>query len=214
VKPFHIVIPLLIAATLFGWRLWQSAPDFVNDPPAASGPWVAFGDSLTEGRGAGHGKDYPAVLAQRLEIPIRNLGRSGETSAAGLRRLDDVLRLRPRVVLLCYGGNDALQQVPVAQTVANLRTMIGRLHAAGSFVVLIGIRSASLVDRNHDHFEALAEETRVLYLEDFLQGLAFKPLYMSDAVHPNDEGYRIFAERLADILAPHLETLRPPAPSR
>ena len=46
---------------------------------------------------------------------------------------------RPRVVLLCFGGNDALNKIPRVSTLANLGAIIDRLHNAGSFVVLIGI---------------------------------------------------------------------------
>ena len=110
-------------------------------------------------------------------------------------------------MLLCFGGNDALNQVPQTRTLANLSAMIDRLHAEGSFVVMIGIRSASLRDKNEKPFARLAREKRVLYVPDFLQGLAFKPVYMSDAIHPNDEGYKRFAERLEKVLRPLLPRL-------
>jgi lysophospholipase L1-like esterase len=80
--------------------------------------------------------------------------------------------------------------------------MIDRLHQEGSFVVLIGIRSASLRDQNEKHFAKLAREKRVLYVPDMLRGLVFKPVYMSDAVHPNDAGYQKIAERLEKKLRP------------
>src|ERR1043165_2623528 len=99
---------VLGAALVFGWRPFRSA-HYVNLPPTATGPWVAFGDSLTEGTGATEGVDYPMVLGKTLGVPITNLGRSGDTSAGGLARIDEVIALHPRVVLLCLGGNDSLQ---------------------------------------------------------------------------------------------------------
>jgi len=118
-----------------------------------------------------------------------------------------VARAKPRVVLLCFGGNDSLNHEPPSRTFANLGRMIDRLHQEGSFVVLIGIRSASLRDQNEKNFKQLAREKRVLYVPDMLQGLAFKPVFMSDAIHPNDEGYRRIAERLERILRPLLPRL-------
>jgi lysophospholipase L1-like esterase len=162
---------------------------------------------LTEGHGASEGHAYPAVLSANLGVPILNLGASGATSAEGLRRLDAVVKQRPRVVLLCFGGNDALNQVPLTRTIANLGAIIDGLQAEGSFVVLIGIRSASLRDRNEEHFARLAREKRVLYVPDLLRGLAFKPVYMSDAIHPNDEGYKRIAARLEKGLRPLLPEL-------
>jgi acyl-CoA thioesterase-1 len=197
----------ILGVVVLGFWLRREPADYVNLPPTASGPWVAFGDSLTEGYGASSGHDYPTLLGQRLGVQITNLGVSGETTADGLKRLENLARLRPRVVLLCLGGNDVLNREPVAQTFANLATMIDRLHQEGSFVVLIGIRSVSLRDRNQTYFKKLARDKRVLYVPDMLKGLAFKPVYMSDAIHPNDEGYRRIAERLERVLKPLLPEL-------
>jgi len=202
-----MIVALLCIAVAFWWFL-RSSPNYANFPPTASGPWVAFGDSLTEGLGATEGNNYPAVLGRKLGVTIRNFGKSGETTSDGLNRLEDVASLDPRVVLLCFGGNDSLNQEPRKQTFANLASMIDRFHQTGSFVVLIGIRSASLRDFNEEHFAKLARDKRVLYVPDLLQGLAFKPVYMSDAIHPNDAGYEKFAARLEKKLRPFMDKLR------
>jgi acyl-CoA thioesterase I len=197
---------ICIAAVL--WFFLRSTVDYVNYPPRASGPWIAFGDSLTAGFGASEGNDYSAVLGRKLGVTIQNHGRSGETTSDGLKRLDEVAELAPRVVLLCFGGNDSLNQESRGQTFLNIASMIDRLHQEGSFVVLIGIRSASLRDFNEEHFAKLAREKRVLYAPDMLRGLVFKPVYMSDAIHPNDAGYAKIAERLEKKLRPLLPKLR------
>ena len=201
-----IVLAIAILAALLIWLLRPEAR-YANFPPRATGPWVAFGDSLTEGYGASEGNSYPALLSRKLGVEIRNLGRAGETSADGLKRLDEVAALHPRVVLLCFGGNDSLNGESVARTFGNLSQMIERLHAEGSFVVLIGIRSASLRDRNKQHFRKLARDKDLLYVPDMLQGVAFRPIYMSDAIHPNDVGYARIADRLESALQPLLPKL-------
>ena len=73
---------------------------------------------------------------------------------------------------------------------------------------MIGVRSASLRDRNKEHFTRLAEEKKVFHVPDLLRGVFLKPIYMSDAVHPNDEGYRIIAERIEKELRPLLAELK------
>jgi lysophospholipase L1-like esterase len=195
------------------WWLNRTA-DFTNLPPRADGPWIAFGDSLTQGVGASEGNAYPAILSRSLGVPILNLGVSGDTTEGGLKRLDDLAEQRPRVALLCLGGNDSLQRVPHERTFANLAAMIDRFHVEGTFVVLIGVRSASLRDSNGKHFARLAREKRVLYVPDILRGLAFKPIYMSDAIHPNDEGYKRIAARLEKALRPLLPQLTSAASSQ
>jgi len=206
----RILILLLLIGAIVGAFVWFGGGgyDYRNLPPTADGPWVAFGDSLTEGHGASPGNDYPSLLGKRLGIDIQNLGKTGETSEDGLNRVGAVVALKPRVALICFGGNDALQGRAVSQTTANLAQIIDRLHGEGSFVVLIGIRSASLRDRNESHYKELAREKEVLYVPDMLQGLAFKPIYMSDAIHPNDAGYGRIAERLDKALKPVMARLR------
>jgi lysophospholipase L1-like esterase len=202
----RIIIFIALLAVVSGW-LWSRQPNhwkLVNLPPAASGPWVAFGDSLTEGYGASESSNYPALLGRDLGVLIRNFGASGHTTGDGLQRLDEVAALQPRVVLLCLGGNDSLNHLPREQMLANLRAIILRLQGEGSFVVLLGIRSASLRDHNESLFRSLARETGCYYIADLLRGIWGRPIYMSDAIHPNDQGYARIAERLAGELRPVL----------
>ncbi|MDB6031135.1 MAG: putative lipase, GDSL-type [Verrucomicrobiales bacterium] len=209
-KLLATALALLCAYSVYRW---VAAEHYQNYPPLAQGPWVAFGDSLTEGFGASEGKDYPNVLSQTLGFPIQNFGHAGETSKEGLNRVEEIAALHPRVVLLCFGGNDALNGLPSTQLFGNIEAMIDRLHREGSFVVLIGIRSASLRDRFEKPFKELARRKEVVYVADFLKGLAFKPVYMSDAVHPNDDGYKQFVLRLEKELKPFLSELKPNRPT-
>lgn len=200
-------ILLLGFVALWFWR--GRGWDYQNLPPRAAGPWVAFGDSLTEGFGANPGGDYPSQLGTRLGVKIQNMGVSGETSADGLRRLSQVEDFQPRVVLLCFGGNDVLRNVPREEMISNVGAMIDRLLARGSFVVLIGIRSASLVgDRNAGIFKDLAREKGVLYVPDILDEVFSTPSMMSDYVHPNDAGYARIAEKIEKALGPVLSKLK------
>ena len=202
-----LLLTLLLCGGGWLWLRPDKGANFANTPPTARGDWVAFGDSLTQGHGADEGGDYPTQLAKRLRLKIRNLGVSGNTTADGLARLDQALQLQPRVVLLCLGGNDALRSVPADETFANLGTMIDRFHQGGSFVVLLGVRSVGLSDKNAKRFEQLAKSKRVLLVPNILDGILFNPALMSDEVHPNDKGYAKIAERLEDVLLPLLPKL-------
>lgn len=194
-----VLLPVLLAAGWF-WQRSRGRADFANYPPAARGDWVAFGDSLTSGYGA-EGQGYPEQLAKQLGVVIHNLGVPGDTTADGLARLEGAAQLQPRVALLCLGGNDALQRLPAAQTFANLGRMIDRFHQAGSFVVLLGVRSAGLTDQNAKRFRELAREKRVLLVPNILDGVLFTPSLMFDQVHPNVQGHGKIATRVAGALA-------------
>jgi acyl-CoA thioesterase I len=208
-RKFYLLVAAL-CGVLFVW-FWPGARWHQrNFPPAASGPWIAFGDSLTQGYGASSGADYPAQLSKLLGVPIQNLGAAGETSLDGLKRIAEVEALEPRVVLLCFGGNDVLQSLPRDQMFANISAIIDRLHARGSFVVLIGIRGPSIVgDANGKGFKLLAQEKEVLHVPNILDGILSQPTLMSDYVHPNDAGYGRIAERLEKALRPLLPKLAP-----
>lgn len=203
---------VVAAAILFAVVAWffnrRESTDWTNFPPLATGPWIAFGDSLTAGEGADAGQAYPDQLSQRLGISIINHGQRGDTTADGLAQIETIASAKPRVVLLCLGGNDSLRRLPSEQTFQNLGQIIDRFHAEGSFVVLIGIRSASLIDGFEKRFRQLAKEKKVLYEPDFLDGVLGKADLMADYIHPNDRGYAAFANRLATRLEPFMERLR------
>ena len=206
-KHWKIFLLILgVVAAIFFFRACRKTA-YTNLPPRATGEWVAFGDSLTAGFGASQGNDYPAFLSKKIGRPILNRGVPGETTENALSRVDEIVRLQPRVVLLCLGGNDGLQQLPISQTFANLSTIIDRLQESGSFVVLIGVRGASISDKFASPFKKLAKEKHVLYMPNILSGVLGSPSLMSDYIHPNDDGYKAIADRLEQFLQPLLPNL-------
>ncbi len=191
------------------WLLFSigSKPTYVNYPPLKGQTWVAFGDSLTAGVGAGSGRDYPTQLGKRLDQRIINRGVPGDTTSDALARIWEVEELDPRVVLLCLGGNDSLRQIPLDQTLLNLSAIIDRFQSRGAFVVLIGVRSASVFDQFDEPLASLAKKKGVLYIANFLKDVLGTRSLMSDQIHPNAEGYSRIADRLEKILRPHLRML-------
>ena len=105
---------------------------------------VAFGDSLTAGYGAAPGESYPDYLQRDLDqagyhYRVANLGISGNTTKDGVDRLKDVLALKPKVVIVAFGGNDGLRGLPIDATRKNLDQIVSTLTASGTKVVLGGI---------------------------------------------------------------------------
>jgi lysophospholipase L1-like esterase len=157
---------------------------------------VAFGDSLVEGVGASVGNDFVSILSRQVDEPIVNLGRRGDTTRDALARIDDVLEQDPKVVLVLLGGNDYLQQIPEAETFANLEQIIQIIHQSGSAVLLLGVRGGILRDNFKGEFTALTEKYRIAYVSDVLNGLLGNSQLMADTVHPNDAGYQVMADRV------------------
>lgn len=181
------------------WFFFFRSPTITNYPSAGT-DIVAFGDSLVLGVGASEGKDFVSLLSQKLGVPIINLGKSGDTSAAGLARLSELDWYKPKVVLLLLGGNDYLRRVPKEETFATLSKIIEDLQSRGAAVLLLGVRGGVLQDNFSGEFSALAKKYHTAYVPDVLGGLLGDKEYMADQIHPNDAGYARIAERVAPVL--------------
>jgi acyl-CoA thioesterase-1 len=176
---------------------------------------VAFGDSLTAGFGVPATEAYPARLERRLReqgfaYRVVNAGVSGDTTAGGLRRVDLVLKARPRIVILELGANDGLRGFPPERTRDNLARIIERLQAGGATVVLAGMRvPPNYGDQYAAAFAAifpdLARRYGVPLIPFFLDGVALDPALMqADGIHPTGEGYRVIVDRIWPIIRPVL----------
>lgn len=174
-----------------------------SPPPVSLRPdavILAFGDSVTQGVGASKPLSYPAQLQTLLGQTVINAGISGETSDQGLNRLPGVLeKHRPAAVILCHGGNDFLRAKHLS-TEANLEAMIKRCEEAGARVILLGVPRPNLLKLRADPlYERLAKRHALHYLPNLLGDALSSPTLRSDPIHPNAEGYRLFAEALAPL---------------
>jgi acyl-CoA thioesterase I len=166
---------------------------------------VCFGDSLTEGVGAGRGEDYPSILARQLVYPVINAGRAGDTSAESLSRLDrDVLSQNPRLVVVLLGGNDFLRQLPLSDTKKNVQEIVRRVQESGAMVVLVGMRLGLFTDEYGPAYEEIAKKNGALFIPEILKGILSDPKLRSDSFHPNAAGYQLMAQRILERIRPLL----------
>ena len=162
---------------------------------------LAFGDSLTYGTGAAAQESYPQVLAQMIGREVVGAGVPGETTIGGLARLPDLLEeLRPKIMLLCLGGNDMLRKVDPAVTERNLRAMIDMAKQRGVAVVLIGVPRPGLFSGNAPYYETLAGEYNLPIEDGVLKDVLYDNEFKSDPIHPNAKGYKKMAEAIAELL--------------
>ncbi len=196
---------------------------------------VCIGDSITGVYYHSGGlRAYPEMLQIALQklhpkakVTVRNAGISGDTSKGGLARLErDVLVHKPHLVTIMFGMND-LVRVPVADFVANLRQIIQRCRDAGAEVMLCTQNSilnspsrpvAKLAEYSqairdlakaeslgladcHAAFEAVQAKDEVAW--NFL---------LSDAIHPNMDGHKLFAETIAKTITGQEVSLRDEPP--
>jgi lysophospholipase L1-like esterase len=165
---------------------------------------LAFGDSLTAGKGVIEDEAYPARLAQMLGLRVVNAGVSGETTTQGLNRLPDVLaEHQPDLVILFEGGNDILRNQDLRKTKANLDAMIEMVKQQGADVVLVAVPKKGLFSGAASFYSELAEQHDLPLQADIVSKLLRQPSMKSDAVHFNRQGYKEVAEAIKLLLEAH-----------
>ena len=162
---------------------------------------LAFGDSLTFGTGAAENESYPAVLGRLIGRVVVRDGVPGEVTAQGLARIDASLgEHRPKLVILCLGGNDLLRKVPDAQIALDLRRVVQKVRGAGAAVVLVGVPRPQLLGAPPEFYGEIAREFGIPYERRALKEILYDRDLKSDPIHPNAKGYRKLAEAIAALL--------------
>lgn len=164
---------------------------------------------------------YPAVIQQKLDsagLAFRavNAGVSGETSAAGLRRIDWLLQQPVAVLVLELGANDALRGQDLAAARQNLQAIIDRTRARypAVRVIVAGMQAppnlgARYTREFRDLFTELARANGAALIPFLLEGVAAVPeLNQADGIHPTAEGARIMADNVWRVLEPVLRATR------
>ena len=176
---------------------------------------VFFGDSLTAGFGLDPEEAYPAQLAERIResgapFDVVNAGLSGDTTAAGLRRVAWVLRRPVAVFVLALGGNDGLRGIPPEETERNLQGIIDAVRKAQptARIVLTGMQSPPNMGPEFTSafraiFPRLAERNSLPFVPFLLEGVAgVQELNQPDGIHPTVAGQRHIADVVWPVLAP------------
>ena len=200
---------------------------------------VCIGDSITGVYYHSGGlRAYPEMLHIALQkihpqaqVTVRNAGISGDTTTGGLKRLErDVLAQKPHLVTIMFGMND-LVRTPVADFQNNLREIIRRCRAIDAEVVLC--TQNSIVESSQRPGAKLAEFTQAIRDIAKAEALpvadcfaAFEAIHaqdalewnllLSDPIHPNMAGHKLFAETIVQTITSQktsLADIRPPLPA-
>jgi acyl-CoA thioesterase I len=202
--------------TLYDWAYLAKYKDANAALPAvASGETrvVFMGDSITEG----WGMKATATTPQRGDFfpgkPYLNRGISGQTSPQMLVRFhQDVVSLKPKVVLILAGTNDIAQNTGPAtqdEIAANISEMAEIAHAAGIRAVLCsalpasefwwhkGLEPAPQIRALNAWIKEYAAKNNLVYV-DYYSAMTnaeggLRSEFSPDGVHPNAAGYAVMA---------------------
>jgi acyl-CoA thioesterase I len=191
-------------------------------PPESSRPKVVvLGDSLSAGLGLQPSQAFPALLQKKLDDghydwEVVNAGISGDTSAAGLQRLDWALdQQNVRILILELGANDGLRGLPVTEMKKNLAAIIERAQQKRIAVLLAGMEAPpnfgpEYVVSFRQAYRDLARQYNVPLLPFLLDRVAGIPgLNQGDGIHPNIEGAALVADNVWSVLKPMVDKMPP-----
>lgn len=168
---------------------------------------VVLGDSLVAGFNISQQDAFPAQLERALKakghaVEVINAGVSGDTTAAGLDRLQWAVPEKTDAVILELGANDALRGLDPAQAKSNLDKIIKALKAGGSDVLLAGMSAPRNLGPEYVRafdgmYPELAKTHDVLLYPFFLDGIALdSKLNLPDGMHPNPRGVAEITKRI------------------
>lgn len=178
-----------------------------------SGPIVLFGDSLAYGAGSSSpDKALMGCFDRHFDKKVINKAVNGAKTTDALRKVSEVVGLKPSLVFVSLGGNDVLahafnRSVPEHVTLENLRQVFKSFSDSNSLVFFLGLKppqkfyAGRIADiKRFEKMNEIAKEEGVLLIEDGFEGLWKKPQFMSDHIHPNDQGYEVICKRIIKVL--------------
>jgi acyl-CoA thioesterase-1 len=186
-------------------------PAFAAEKPVI----VCFGDSITAGYGLENGQAYTDFLQEKLDshgfhYKVINQGTSGATTKDAVASLPSVLRVRPEIVIVEFGGNDGLRGLPTDQTRKNLDTVVTTLENAHVKVLLAGITLPPDYGPDYIHsfeqvFRDLAAQHHAAFVPMIYKDLVHVPgTIQEDGIHPTAKGSGILADTMFAALKPLL----------
>ncbi|MCE9598706.1 MAG: arylesterase [Spirochaetia bacterium] len=193
----------------------ESKPTLTRSEPAI----VFLGDSLSAGLGLPEELTFPYLIQEKIDAAglkyrVINAGRSGDTTAGGLSRLQWYLRkdVKLKILIIELGSNDAMRGQPPESIEKNLTEIIRKTRAYDPTVKILMYQFYTFPnlgkvygDKFLQIFPRIAKKEKVELLAFPLEGVAGKPeLNQADGIHPNPKGSPIVANNVWKSLKPHL----------
>lgn len=180
---------------------------------------AVLGDSLTAGHGLSSTFAFPprlqlALKAKGIATDILNAGVSGDTTTAGLARLDWSIPQGTDAVIVELGANDALRGIDPKVTYAALEEILKKLKARNIPVMLCGMLAPpnygeDYAKRFNAIYPDLAKAYGVPLYPFFLEGVVGDAqLNQGDGLHPTAEGVDVIVKRILPAVEAFLKTIR------
>ncbi|WP_372342659.1 arylesterase [Paraburkholderia megapolitana] len=185
---------------------------------AAAPAIVVLGDSISAEYGLPRDSGWVALLRRRLaderiDYSVANASISGDTTAGGLARMPALMqRLKPSIVIVELGANDALRGIPLATTENNLRSIVQLAQQGHAKVVLVGMYvppnyGPDYTQKFHAIYDDLAKQMHAPLVPFLLAGIESKPdMFQADQMHPTVQAQPVLLNNVWPALKPLLRT--------
>ncbi len=202
--------PVALAATQATAAV-QAAPATQGKPTI-----VVLGDSLSAEYGLPRDTGWVALMReriaqQRLDYSVANASVSGDTTSGGLARLPALIsRLKPAIVVVELGANDALRGVPLATTEQNLRGIVAMAQRAKARVVLVGMYvppnyGLDYTQKFQAMYATLAKQEHLPLVPFLLAGIENRrDQFQDDQMHPNQGAQPALLDNVWPVMKPLL----------
>lgn len=187
-------------------KYYQKENNSLKTPVPNENRIVFMGNSITESWSAHH----PEFFKNK---PYINRGIGGQTTPQMLIRFkQDVVDLKPKVVVICAGTNDiagntgpsslqmivdnisAMAEIALAN---NIKVVIASVHPAFDYQWKPGLKPNEKIPVLNKLLKAYSKQNNIVYLDYFSAMVDDKNGLRSelgpDGVHPNKKGYQIMA---------------------
>ncbi len=210
---------MIALGTSIGAAAWIAIVPHAADaaaPTSGKPVIVVLGDSISAEYGLPRDTGWVALMRRRLaderiDYNVANASISGDTTSGGLSRLPALVqRLKPSVVIVELGANDALRGVPLATTRDNLRTIIEQSQKAHAKVVLVGMYvppnyGPEYTQKFHGLYGELSKQFHVPLVPFLLAGIEDKPdMFQADQIHPTQQAQPVLLDNVWPALKPLL----------
>lgn len=180
---------------------------------------TALGDSLTYGWLVNRGYlDFLNEMLHEkypdLKISIKNLGVPGDTARDGLRRINDVTRENPDLCIIQFALNDAFTGITPQGFRKNIEQIVLKIRSSTSSDILL--LTSVPVNSPYENMVAEAFYREIIgcgedsgipvakvheYWKSKINGgIKHSSLVQGDGVHPLENGYRLMAEAVMELL--------------
>ena len=189
---------------------WTERTKEFQEQPRSTGRIVFLGNSLTEG--------FDLNILE--DSTIINRGISGDFTEGLLKRLDEVISLKPSRLFIEIGINDLIEHVPVKEICRNYEQIIERIEKSSPSTriylqSLLPVRlESSFLTSGEDVNLEVREQNNALKILAGKEGIPFIDLYSHfvvnnemnqrltyDGIHLVNEGYAI----LKNTVSPYLK---------